>query len=63
MLPFGQVPLGPESGAEVGSAVPLLPDLPAQGELYIGLAGVQAPQRLSLLVQVAEGSADPEAPS
>ncbi|GCL60933.1 hypothetical protein [Pseudaquabacterium pictum] len=62
VLPFGQVALGPDSGAEPGSAVPLLPDLPAQGELYIGLAGVQAPQRLSLLVQVAEGSADPEAP-
>ncbi len=61
LLPFGHVALGPDAGVEVGSAVPLLPDLPAQGELYLGLAGVQAPQRLSLLVQVAEGSADPTA--
>ncbi len=53
---------GPEAGIDAGSAVPLLPDLPAEGALYIGLAGVQAPQRLSLLVQVAEGSADPDAP-
>jgi hypothetical protein len=62
VLPFGHVALGPAAGVDVGSAVPLLPDLPAQGTCYIGLAGVQAPQRLSLLVQVAEGSADPEAP-
>ena len=61
VLPFGHVALGPQAGLDAGSAAPLLPDLPAQGELYIGLAGVQAPQRLSLLVQVAEGSADPEA--
>jgi hypothetical protein len=61
LLPFGHVALAPEAGVEVGSAVPLLPDLPAQGELYIGLSGVQAPQRLSLLVQVAEGSANPTA--
>lgn len=46
-----------------GIAVPLLPAYGAEGELYIGLASVQAPQRLSLLVQVAEGSADPDAPT
>ena len=62
VLPFGHVALVPEAGVETGSAVPLLPELAAQGTLYIGLAGAQAPQRLSLLVQVAEGSADPEAP-
>jgi hypothetical protein len=61
VLPFGHVALVPDAGHDQGSAVPLLPDMPAQGALYIGLAGVQAPQRLSLLVQVAEGSADPEA--
>ena len=30
------------------------------GELYIGLSNLETPQNLSLLVQVAEGSADPE---
>lgn len=31
-----------------------------QGELYIGLAGLDPPQQISLLFQMAEGSADPE---
>ena len=33
-----------------------------QGELYIGLAGLDPPQQISLLFQVAEGSADPDLP-
>lgn len=44
-----------------GMSVPLLPAYGAEGELYIGLASVQPPQRLSLLFQVAEGTADPDA--
>ena len=44
-----------------GASVPLLPSYEAEGELYIGLDRVRAPQRLNLLVQVAEGSADPDA--
>ncbi|NVB43290.1 baseplate J/gp47 family protein [Pseudenhygromyxa sp. WMMC2535] len=38
----------------------LLPHYPDAGELYIGLEGVSAPQRLSLLMQLADGSADPD---
>lgn len=33
----------------------------ASGELYIGLAGLKPPQNITLLFQLAEGSADPEA--
>ena len=33
-----------------------------QGELYIGLAGLDPPRQISLLFQVAEGSADPDLP-
>ncbi len=51
----GQPPAHPES-------LPLLPQYPGEGALYIGLAGVQAPLTLSLLLQVAEGSADPDLP-
>lgn len=38
----------------------LLPRYDQAGELYIGLRNVVAPQRLSLLVQLAEGTSDPE---
>lgn len=41
--------------------VPLLPEYEDEGELLIGLGGVEAGQSASLLVKVAEGSADPEA--
>ncbi|GAA5167660.1 baseplate J/gp47 family protein [Viridibacterium curvum] len=40
--------------------VPLLPQYPDDGELLIGVSGVAAGDSLSLLLQVAEGSADPE---
>lgn len=63
LLPFGQMPLQPGAGWAIGADVPLLPVCDAEGELCIGLAGVQAPQRLSLLIQAAEGSADPDAPA
>ncbi|MEZ4453503.1 MAG: baseplate J/gp47 family protein [Nannocystaceae bacterium] len=53
--PFGAHPIRREEGA---SACRLLPAHDHAGELYIGLRGVAAPQRLSLLFQVAEGSAD-----
>ena len=46
-------------GGEAGAA--LLPQHTAAGELLIGLAPVQAGDAFSLLFQVAEGSADPEA--
>ncbi|HRD88279.1 MAG TPA: baseplate J/gp47 family protein, partial [Accumulibacter sp.] len=56
--PFGYAELKPE-GALPGS--PLLPQYGYEGELYIGLRNVRAPQRVSLLFQVAEGSANPDA--
>lgn len=37
----------------------LLPDYDGEGYLFIGLKGLVPPQNLSLLVQFAEGSADP----
>lgn len=37
-----------------------LPSHGFEGELYIGLEGVAAPQDISLLFQLAEGSADPD---
>ena len=37
-----------------------LPRYESQGELYIGLRNVDAPQNLALLFQAAEGSADPD---
>ena len=58
--PFGHQPwLAGTVGDDAGGA-PLLPAYDAEGELYIGLSGVLAPQRLSLLFQVAEGSANPD---
>lgn len=38
----------------------LLPHYPDEGELLIGLGGLQAGDSVSLLLQAAEGSADPE---
>jgi len=47
--------------AFIGSPrVPLLPDQRAAGELLIGVSNANAGDPLSLFVQVAEGSADPE---
>ena len=43
--------------------VSLLPPHPSAGELLIGLAGVKAGDAVNLLLQVAEGSADPLAQS
>ncbi|MEF8732824.1 MAG: hypothetical protein V5B40_13260 [Candidatus Accumulibacter meliphilus] len=56
--PFGYAELKPE-GAPPGC--PFLPQYENEGELYIGLRNVYAPQRVSLLFQVAEGSANPDA--
>lgn len=57
--PFGAHALAAD---ELRDGCALLPEQEAEGELFIGLAGVQAPQRLSLLLQLAEGSADPDVP-
>ncbi len=45
----------PPSGSQ-----PFLPQYQDQGELYLGLRDVQAPQSLSLLCQMSEGSANPD---
>lgn len=55
--PFGYDEVQPETGP-----LPyyrLLPQYDYEGELYIGLRGVRAPQNLALLFQMAEGSANP----
>jgi hypothetical protein len=44
-------------------AVGLLPAFPDQGEFIVGLSGVAAGDSIHLLLQVAEGSADPELPA
>lgn len=48
-------PWGPQGG------LTLLPAHPEAGELLIGLSGARAGDAVSLLLQVAEGSADPQA--
>ncbi len=55
-------PFGPAEVQADGAlrGAPWLPPYDAEGELYIGLRGVSAPQNLSLLLQVAEGSANPD---
>ncbi len=42
--------------------VPLLPEFEDEGELLLGLSGLAAGDSVSLLFQVAEGSADPDLP-
>jgi hypothetical protein len=41
-------------------SVPLLPDYPNEGEFLIGFSGAGAGDSLSVLIQVADGSADPD---
>jgi len=53
--PFGMSPL-------LAAAPSLFPPYPDAGELYIGLSDLEPGQRLTLLVQLAEGSSDPDAP-
>jgi hypothetical protein len=61
VLPFGSHTLNPGPSAdEPELEPPMLPRYDSAGELYIGLAQVDAPQRLSLLVQLAEGTSDPD---
>jgi hypothetical protein len=55
--PFGSCDVNPEPG----QSLCLLPRYDEfEGELYLGLRGVKAPQTLSLLFQMAEGSANPD---
>ena len=57
--PFGVAPITPDDGL---GASPFLPQYDDEGELYIGLSNLSAPQNVSLLFQMAEGSADPDLP-
>lgn len=59
VLPFGVAERHPYLSLQT-SAIDLLPQYNDEGSLYIGLSGVQAPQTLSLLFKVSEGSADPD---
>lgn len=52
--PFGQQAVGIKSPR-------LFPRYEAAGELYIGLEGTEPPRNVSLLLQVAEGTSDPDA--
>ena len=54
--PFGYAELKPEGVP----GCPFLPQYDFEGELYIGLRNVTAPQNVALLFQVAEGSANPD---
>lgn len=61
LQPFGYQDLVTASAANGNSRCPFfLPQYGNEGELYIGVANLAAPQSLSLLFQMAEGSADPD---
>lgn len=55
--PFGHAPIQIDSQS---GGYSLLPAYHNEGELYIGLSGMQAPQTLSMLLQMAEGTANPD---
>lgn len=59
LAPFGVAPAPLDESGQW----PLLPQIDGAGELYLGLAGVEAPQAVAVLFQVAEGSADPDLPA
>jgi len=62
--PFGQrrehAYLRQQLGFVTDNRVPLLPRFEPEGELLLGLSGLAAGDSVSLLVQAAEGSADPD---
>ncbi|HEY8037539.1 MAG TPA: baseplate J/gp47 family protein [Methylobacter sp.] len=55
--PFGYAPMQADSQS---GGYSFLPAYDNEGELYIGLSDVQAPQILSILLQLAEGTANPD---
>lgn len=57
--PFGYADLQNECSS---AGVPFLPRYDYDGELYIGLSDVVPPQSVALLIQVQEGSANPDLP-
>ncbi len=61
--PFGHCEIHTDlDGTSAPTGVPFLPRYDNDGELYLGLEGVAAPQSVCLLFQLAEGSADPDLP-
>ena len=59
---FGHHPIQPEHGGhgDEEQETFFLPQYDHEGELYIGIRDLQPPQTLSILFQMAEGSADPD---
>lgn len=57
--PFGASPLEAEADAR---GTRFLPRYNHEGELYIGIRNAKPPETVSLLFQMAEGSADPDLP-
>jgi hypothetical protein len=57
--PFGASPIAAEADA---TGTPLLPRYEHEGELYLGIQNARPPETLSLLFEMAEGSADPDLP-
>lgn len=55
--PFGYAPIQFDTQS---GGYSFLPAYNNEGELYIGLSGVQTPQMLSVLLQMAEGTANPD---
>ncbi len=56
-------PFGAAEAQASADGFSFLPDYSNEGELLIGLAGLQPPQTLSLLFQLADGSANPDTES
>lgn len=57
--PFGASPIDAEDPSLTGGTR-FLPRYDDEGELYIGIRGARPPETLSLLFQMAEGSANPD---
>lgn len=59
VTPFGAAEYHPNIIA-TATEMPLLPQYPDEGSLYIGISSLEPPQVLSLLLKAAEGSANPD---
>ncbi len=57
--PFGASPIAAEADA---TGTPVLPRYEHEGELYLGIQNARPPETLSLLFEMADGSADPDLP-
>lgn len=59
IMPFGAAEYHPQI-IETADEIPLLPQYPDEGSLYIGINGLDTPQVLSVLLKAAEGSSNPD---